>query len=707
MNDFPDFYPASPRFVPEDLTEPSPSFRRHINLVSFSLLLFFFVYFGLMSFMVLGIVLCLRIHLCLGAAAAAVCLVPMGILIKNLFNTQKMSKGFEVEIDLDEQPRLREFLECICAETGAPMPHRVLLNHEVNAAAGGAVSLANLVVEPSRDLILGLGLINILNMTEFKALLAHEFGHLSQFKMKSGPFVRIAMQVVFNILHGTRLVYLDKVMEYLFIFVVKLNQALSREMEFHADRVAISITGSDAIIHLLYKCYWAEACLQRTVSDLAAAKDHDLYSRDVFQHQLRAGHYLRERAKDSALGEPPPLRLDSETHTYQLFEPERDRDKVAEMWADHPSNHEREINAKIHYIRGEMDETTAWSLFSNPQELRRLVSLQFYKQVFNVKEKEVDWSSAKKVQEFLDDEYAETNFDEERYGILYNYRCLEAMSLRELRDHAEVAPNAPARLLASHSSMYTPNVKKFAKVFQRHLNEYRMLEAILNRWYRPAKKKFEMRGKKFHVKKAEGMLKQLTKEIEADAAWLRRFDIHVFVTYFELAWQFDKKRAEELYQRYRFHYVMQGMWRVLQVHKSPMAYMFELLENVQGGILDEDTFHVLIEVFRRAYDALQQVIEEAKLVKFPELSNMPAGKSVRPFLLDDRLTDRPSHFDTSIKQKWLMKFAKQFHDVERRLDRLHYKSLGNILSLQESIGADAEKKWTDPIPHPAEEPAGS
>jgi hypothetical protein len=76
---------------------------------------------------------------------------------------------------------------------------------------------------------------------------------------------------------------------------------------------------------------------------------------------------------------------------------------------------------------------------------------------------------------------------------------------------------------------------------------------------------------------------------------------------------------------------------------------------------------------------------------FPELANLPAGKPVRRFLLKGQLDDQPSHFDIFMKVKWLNSFARQFRDVERRLNRLHFKSLGNILSLQETIGAEGQK----------------
>src|SRR5262249_15127007 len=153
-----------------------------------------------------------------------------------------------------------------------------------------------------------------------------------------------------------------------------------------------------------------------------------------FLHQRRAGTYLREQAKDPQLGLPPRLPADRRSFTYQLFERDKDRDVEAEMWADHPSAYDREINAKATYVRSDIDETSAWTLFRDPEELRRQASLQFYREAFRIRKGDVSWSSAGKVQDFLDDEYAETNFDAERYGTLYNHRCIESVSLRGLRE---------------------------------------------------------------------------------------------------------------------------------------------------------------------------------------------------------------------------------------------------------------------------------
>jgi hypothetical protein len=322
-----------------------------------------------------------------------------------------------------------------------------------------------------------------------------------------------------------------------------------------------------------------------------------------------------------------------------------------------------------------------------------MVTQQFYRLVFGVRKGDVNWNSAEEVQEFLDEETAESDFDSERYGVLYNQRCIEAIPFSALRDQAQKSPHTPEELLASHAALYSPAVKEFGKIFHRHLDEMQMLRAIREKWYCPHDNRFKMRGKTFHVNKAKGLIKNLEDEIEADIEWLREFDTKVFVTYYEMALQLDRDKADELFQRYRFHHVMESMWRLLQDHRAPMMFMFDFLANLENNQLDEYMFHVLIEVFRQAYEAVAHVLDEAEMVKFPELANMPAGKPIRGFLLKERLAEKPSHFEDSISNRWLAKFANQFQDVERRLNRLHFKSLGNILALQESIGELAVKKW--------------
>jgi Zn-dependent protease with chaperone function len=695
----PAFYPPSPTVVPEDLTVPSLRYRRQINVVSFTILLFFIVYASI-------ILLCLMLSATFIFAKAGALgrfyppyivlgvlfLIPVGFLIKSLFARQPWGKGYEIEVHPDEHPRLFQFLECVCAEVDAPMPHRVLVNCDVNAAAGSSISLMSLIREPERELILGLGLINVLNMTEFKALLAHEFAHLSQHDMKTAPYIRLGMKVVSTILGQYR------ALEWLFIFVVKLQLKLMREMEYHADLTAVSVAGSDAVPQLLYKCLWGDHCMQQTVVDLDRAREHRLYSTDIFVHHMMAAKHLRQRRKDPTIGVPPILPEDRE-ETVQMFKP--DEDELAEMWNDHPSNYDRELNAKARYVRTDFAKASPWELFDNVAELRRAASAKFYKQVFNLKKK-VDWSHPRDVQVFLEDEFAETNFDFDRYGVLYNHRNLQAIDLRHLMEVSAKERNAPAELLKSHRTMYPHQVRKFAEAHLRHIEEMNLLNAIHNGWIQPKKDRFKMRGKRFGIKSARKLIKELDREIAADNAWLAKFDTRVFVTYYEIALGLDVKKAEELAKRYRFHYVLQNLWIRLREHEGPMNFMFDFLASLQGSEIDDKSFHFIIEVFRNAYDAAKYVLQQAELAKFPELVNMPAGEPVRPYLLKGNLPSKPTHFDESLRVKWLISFSDKFREMQKRLDRLHFKSLGAILTLQEQLGSEALKKWAaaDATPSP-------
>ena len=86
-------------------------------------------------------------------------------------------------------------------EIGAPKPHRVFLTSEVNAAVFYDLSLLNLIFPSKKNLIIGLGLVNVLTLSELKAVLAHEFGHFAQNSMMVGRWVYVAQQIIAHMVH--------------------------------------------------------------------------------------------------------------------------------------------------------------------------------------------------------------------------------------------------------------------------------------------------------------------------------------------------------------------------------------------------------------------------------------------------------------------------------------------------------------------------
>ena len=84
------------------------------------------------------------------------------------------------------------------------MPARVVVDGRVNCSV--------VIESESWMLVIGLGLVDCLNVTEFAAILAHEVGHLRQRKPRSYPGV------------------------------------MDREEELEADRVACRLVGGEALL---------------------------------------------------------------------------------------------------------------------------------------------------------------------------------------------------------------------------------------------------------------------------------------------------------------------------------------------------------------------------------------------------------------------------------------------------------------------------
>ncbi len=732
-------YPPSPADVPEGLTEPSSSYKTQITLVLFSLGLFFLLYFGIMAacllFLAWSVISIFFVAVDRGFACIVlfqfVMCVPTLLLFiymaKNLFRWGQRDRTDRVEVFEDEHPRLFDFIYRVCDETGAPYPKRIFVNYEVNAAAfSDGDSFYHLFIPTEKNLLLGLGLLNVINLTEFKALLAHEFGHFSQKSVRLGGYVYVALGIVNQIVEGRD--FFDNVIEgwsrldpriawpawifwgilwilrrvlmglrYVMFF---FNQSLSRQMEFNADLVAVSVAGSDAPVHLLCRAGVADHCMNQTVRDLQMALDHHLYTSDIFFHQAHAAGYLRRRDKKPQLGEPPTL-PDDTGRTSHVFEP--DDDERAHMWASHPSNFDREENAKHYYIRSTFDERSPWLLFDNVEQLRADVSYKFYRVHFKAR-KDVVQIDAEEIQAFIEEERAETTYDP-RYQGLYDQRLLQLQDLHDLAQAARANPWPIAQLSQLHANLYTAEVKHRAQLHNRRMEEYDMLRAVSKGWVRVKNNEFEFRGEFYESRDASRLLRKVEREIEDDNDWLKDLDRRVFQVHFQMALQLSQEIAEDLFKRYRFHIDLQLAWLELRRQDQPVGAAIRFLSNLKSSRLDDRAFQEALAIFRDAHHALRDVLRDAEEMTFPALKNVPVGQPLRPFLLKKRLVDGLSKYEHSLSPAWINKLIDQFKEVQKKVNRVHFKSLGGILALQERIAQECLKRWQSlpavvPLPPP-------
>lgn len=401
-------YPAGPTNVPANLTEPTSKYRSRAwlatgGLVAFTLLYFVLTgWFGWTAWRLFRAALNGQVDTLWGWVAAFGAAFLALFMLKALFFVKHRYAIDAVEIKRDEQPKLFEFLQRLADDAGAPRAHRVFVSGRVNAAVFYDLSLLNLVVPSKKNLEIGLALVNGLTLGELKAVLAHEFGHFAQRSMAVGRWVYVAQQIAGQIiarrdaldkfLNGLsrfdlRVAWIGWVLwlvvwslrsltETAFRVVLIAQRALSREMEFQADLVAVSLTGSDALIHALHKIGAAEYAWDRAVNFAAGEAQAGRLVRDVLTLQTDITQRMRDLLGDPTYGTVAAVpRERPETH--RIFK--QQLAQAPRMWSTHPSNNEREENAKRTYVPASIDERSAWEVFENATALRERISAALFR----------------------------------------------------------------------------------------------------------------------------------------------------------------------------------------------------------------------------------------------------------------------------------------------------------------------------------------
>ncbi|MEZ4372528.1 MAG: M48 family metallopeptidase [Polyangiaceae bacterium] len=208
-------------------------------------------------------------------------------------------------------------------EAGAPRPYRVYISTRVNAAVFYDTSLLNLFVPAKKNLEIGIGLVNVLSLSEFKAAIAHELGHFAQRSMAVGRWAYVAHGIVAQVVRGRdrfdefilsrdriripvlgpvfrlALWALRAVIESVFIVVLLVERSLSREMELQADRVAVAIAGSESLVHTLHRLEQADRALDEAgVIATFEARAHGVQLPDIFEVQRLVLEELEQALDD-------------------------------------------------------------------------------------------------------------------------------------------------------------------------------------------------------------------------------------------------------------------------------------------------------------------------------------------------------------------------------------------------------------------------
>ncbi|RHX82462.1 M48 family metallopeptidase [Leptospira yasudae] len=523
-------YPASPANIPSDLTGLNRAHKRNLWLTVIGLVLFLLVYLALSGWFAWSSYSLIRHGLDEGGAGIYSWIAGIGsgliavFMIKALFFVKKGSVEEEYEITSKDQPQLFHFLYRLADETGAPRPHRVFLSPRVNACVFYDLSMLNFFFPSKKNLEIGLALVNVLSISELKAVLAHEFGHFAQRSMAVGNWVYIAQQIAAHLIGrrdalddflrsvsrfdirvawigwSLRLIIwsLRSALESFFNLVVLAQRALSREMEFQADLVAVSVTGSDALIHALHKLQAADEAWETTQGFLVDQVRLGKAAKDIFPVHSKIIDKSRNLWNNPNYGRVPELPSENpqghRIFTSEIAQPPR-------MWATHPYNHEREANAKKRYVPGLLDDRSSWLVFDDADSLREKFTDRLLARYETELSKDAEILNA--VDQFYEKEYLNS-----RYRGAYLGRSFARYASSPNEFYGAKIDSVPDAL----NELYPPSLTEQLEKLRSLEKEKNLLTALKEGFYTPPDGIIRFRGTELKKKELPSAIESLEKD---------------------------------------------------------------------------------------------------------------------------------------------------------------------------------------------------
>src|SRR6185295_8865605 len=182
-----EIYPASPLITDATILAPSGKFKSEIAKVLFSIFLFVMVYLllvviaaGLFVACVaggIGLIIALPrfITLMVGLGLIGLGVMVMVFLVKFIFSVKRYDTSDGIEVFEEDLPELFAFIRKLSKDTNVRFPKKIILTPDVNAAVFYDSSFWSMFFPVRKNLKIGLGLVNSLSVSEFKAVIAHEF----------------------------------------------------------------------------------------------------------------------------------------------------------------------------------------------------------------------------------------------------------------------------------------------------------------------------------------------------------------------------------------------------------------------------------------------------------------------------------------------------------------------------------------------------
>ncbi len=698
------YYPESPNDIPKNFTSLPSSYQFKAFLAILSIILFFLLYAALVTGLGylayyaiiydMGSVNKLSILLKIGAIAGAVMLFVF--TLKFIFKIKNHKRENRIKLNLKEHPELKAFVYKICKETGAPKPKSVYVDPDVNAYVSYTNMWLSLFFPAKKDLTLGLGLISCINLSEFKAVTAHEFGHFAQRSMKIGSYIISANTIIHDMIFTrdkwddlldqwrgadlrlsiaawaiTPVIWvIRQILNLFYQFLNIMYGLLSQEMEFNADKVAVSITGSDAIVSALWKLDDGSTCWNTTVNHAYLASQKNIYVDNLYIHNNLALERIDSKQTERLTALPTDQR--GGKHFFASSE----HSKVS-MYASHPPNDHRENNAKIPYIAWKADTRSPWELLTSDVALQEDMTKLIYKQYLNLTPEE--FSSEQVFEDFIKAESHGKDLLED-YDNTFENRFITIP-----------VENTILSGVAAISSLDSSNIQNLKDSLKDLMQPVRDIETLMSKANQIAggttkEKSFSFKEKTYTKKSLQdGYMELFNAREKLFDEHFKQWDADFCTIYFALAKK--AKKDKELLTLYKQHNALTKLYRSFLESKNSI---YTELNNLQAKTeVTELQINAFGRIVNKKTDELNTEMNALYELSFVPLPNIDDLGELKNAIIEGG-EFKPESERKMFEDGGFARVSQNLENAILHLQRIDQKSIAVILSMHKDLEAVLE-----------------
>lgn len=641
MKDTGPIYPSGPVNPDPDVIKPTPQFVKQVYRSIAAIVLFVVTYVALfVAALALATGACILgvsvmsfgksflILLCgLGIIIAGLMLVFF--IIKFMFKRTPVNNGGRIEISRDEQPDLFAFIDRLTDETGAQKPKKIFISAVVNASVSYNSSFWSMFLPVRKNLNIGLGLVNALNMSEFKAVMAHEFGHFSQRSMKFGSYVYNVNKVIYNMLYDNdsyinllnrwaklhsifyifaKINYyliqgIQQILRGVYVVLNKTYLKLSREMEFHADAMAAFASGSNNAISSFNRIAIASATYDNLL---------DYWNYKFGDNKRALNFYTQHQEVIKLYARDNDLAIDD--YGLPVVEGEPDLLKssdvvIEEQWSSHPSDADRESRLAQTGLTAEVMTQPAWMLFRDREALQQTITNVLYE---NTEQK--PGMAVVDVKEFVQEftkEIADNSYNADYKGY-YNGRNIAEFDLETATADGAIATGKTFAEIFSNEKTVIP------KIIRRLEQDRVILDNIkLNKDV----KTFDYKGIKYQNYEAGNIQELIDGEVAKKQQELQDLDKEAFMFFYQSAGDEQRSTLKHKYQLlYKYQQAAEADYKLYGEAMTAMQPVYTKMKPEQ----------------------IEQTLARVNQLEVPirrRLKEFVADVEIQPFITEEQIKD--------------------------------------------------------------------